>query len=151
MHLKRLSEVLKSSFNLLRVIQIKRIAGLSKLLGAGMKLKYFKLKEAFNEARESFSYGTGTEKLSSTAKFLGKSVANVGMLAVEIGVDVVKNLPEANGRVAKRVLDENSDSMSEQQKEKALLIVENGKEHERKRKEKERSEREKELRNNGSD
>ena len=42
-----------------------------------MKLPYFKIKEAFEETRDSFSYGSGAEKLSSAAKLFGKSVANI--------------------------------------------------------------------------
>jgi hypothetical protein len=57
-----------------------------------MKLPYFKLKDAFNEVRINFSYGSGTEKLVSTAKLFGKSVANVGMLTTELGVEIVSAL-----------------------------------------------------------
>ena len=60
-----------------------------------MKLPYFKLRDAFNDARADFSYGSGTDKLTSAAKLVGKTVANVGMLAVEAGVEIVKKAPEA--------------------------------------------------------
>ena len=63
-----------------------------------MKLPYFKIKEAFDEAKDSFSYGNGTEKISSAAKLFGKTVANVGMLAVEVGAEAIKKLPEETGK-----------------------------------------------------
>ena len=108
-----------------------------------MKLPFFKIKEAFEEAKDSFAYGSGTDKLSSTAKLLGKSVANIGMLAVEIGTEVVKNLPETTGKKAQELLDKNADSMSEEHIEKAKRAVELGKEARERRLEKEREEREK--------
>jgi hypothetical protein len=108
-----------------------------------MKLPYFKIKEAFEEAKDSFAYGNGVEKLSSTAKFLGKSVANIGMLAVEIGAEAVKNLPETTGKKAQDFLDKNADSMSEEQIEKAKRVIELGNEAKERRLEKEREEREK--------
>jgi hypothetical protein len=107
-----------------------------------MKLPYFKIKEAFEDAKDSFAYGSGTDKLSSTAKLLGKSVANIGMFAVEIGTEVVKNLPEATGKKAQELLDKNADSMSEEQIEKAKRAIELGKEAKERRLEKERQERE---------
>lgn len=106
-----------------------------------MKLPYFKIKDAFNEAKDSFSYGNGTEKLSSTAKLLGKSVANVGMLAVELGVESLKNAPEIIGRKSQELLDNNSESMSVEQIEKANKAVELGKKAKANRLEKERNER----------
>ena len=108
-----------------------------------MKLPYFKIKEAFEEAKDSFSYGSGTDKLSSAAKLFGKSVANIGMLAVEIGAEAVKNLPETTGKKAQELLDKNFNSMSEEQIEKANRAVELGKEAKERRLQKERDEREK--------
>ncbi|WP_209423741.1 hypothetical protein [Melaminivora jejuensis] len=69
-----------------------------------MKLPYFKIKAAFEEAKDSFSYGSGTDKISSTAKLLGKAVANVGMLAVEIGSEAIKNCQKRLGRRLKNFL-----------------------------------------------
>ena len=66
-----------------------------------MELPYFRLKEAFNEVKDSFSYGSGSEKLSSTAKLLGKFVANTGMLAVEIGAEAIKKAPEHLGKIGR--------------------------------------------------
>lgn len=103
-----------------------------------MKLPYFKIKEAFEEARDSFSYGSGSDKFSSTAKLLGKTVANVGMLAVEIGTEAIKNLPEKNGKLAQKFLDEHSDSITDEQKEKLQKTIEIGREAKRKRIEEER-------------
>ena len=81
-----------------------------------MKLPYFKIKEAFEEARDSFSYGSGSDKIASTAKLFGKTVANVGMLAVEIGSEAIKKLPEETGKKAQKLLDEHSESMTDEQK-----------------------------------
>ena len=103
-----------------------------------MKLPYFKIKEAFEEAKDTFSYGSGTDKISSTAKLFGKTVANVGMLAVEIGSEVIKKLPEETGKKAQKLLDEHSESMTDEQKEKAQKAIEMGEEAKRKRIEKER-------------
>lgn len=93
-----------------------------------MKIPYFKIKEAFNEARDSFSYGSGSDKLTSTAKLLSKSVANVGLLAVEFGVEVIKKAPEIVGEKAKEHLDKNSHAMTEEQITRAKEAVEKGKE-----------------------
>ena len=93
-----------------------------------MKLPYFKIKEAFEEAKDSFSYGSGTDKISSAAKLFGKTVANVGMLAVEVGAEAIKKLPEETGKNAKKLLDEHSDSMTDEQKEKAQKAIEMGEE-----------------------
>lgn len=103
-----------------------------------MKLPYFKIKEAFEEAKDSFSYGSGTDKISSTAKLFGKTVANVGMLVVEIGSEAIKKLPEETGKKAQKFLDENSGSMTDEQKEKVQKAIEMGEEAKRKRIEKER-------------
>ena len=108
-----------------------------------MKLPYFKIKEAFEEAKDSFSYGSGTDKISSAAKLFGKTVANVGMLAVEAGTEAIKKLPEETGVKAKKLLDEHSDSMTDEQKEKAQKAIEMGEEAKRKRIEKEKEEAEK--------
>jgi hypothetical protein len=107
-----------------------------------MKMPYFKLKDAFNEVRENFSYGTGGEKVSAAAKLLGKSVANVGMLAAEIGVEVVKNAPKTAGKMAEKNLNENRHKMSDEQIERAERVVEAAKRHEEKERAKKLSERE---------
>ena len=115
-----------------------------------MKLPYFKLKDAFNEARDSFSYGSGTEKLTTTAKLLGKSVANVGMLATEIGAGVIKRAPEIAGQISKKALEEHSHVMSDEQKIQAEEHVRKGNEAREQRLKKEREEekkREEEKRN----
>ena len=78
-----------------------------------MKLPYFKIKEAFEEAKDSFSYGSGTDKISSAAKLFGKTVANVGMLAVEVGAEAIKKLPEETGKNAKKLLDNRIDLFEE--------------------------------------
>lgn len=109
-----------------------------------MKLPYFKLKDAFDEARNTFSYGSGTDKLSAVAKLVGKSAANVGMLAAEIGVEAVKRAPEMAGHMAKSNLDRGSHLMTDEQRERARDIVRAGHEASERRLEKEREERERE-------
>jgi hypothetical protein len=91
-----------------------------------MKLPYFSLKNALNDARYSFAHGSAGDKLASTAKLLGKTVANCGMLATEAGAHVVKMAPEIAGNAAKKSLDENSDLMSEEKKEKAREMIKAG-------------------------
>lgn len=112
-----------------------------------MKFKYFKIKEAFSEAKESFNHGTNTEKLTNTAKLFGKSAANVGMFATEIGLDTLKNFPERYGKVAENTLKNNSERMTPEQIEKTTRAVEIGKEARAKRLQKEREERDKQRRN----
>jgi hypothetical protein len=92
-----------------------------------MKLPYFKITEAFAEAKDSFSYGSGSDKLASTAKLLGKSIANVGMLAVEIGADVIKKAPETAGQYAQKNLDTRAHLMTDEQIKQSLDIIEKGK------------------------
>ena len=91
-----------------------------------MKLPHFKIKEAFDEARETFSCGSNFEKIASTAKLLGKSAANIGMFAVEAGYEALK--PENVGRLAKQHLNKNSHSMSDEQIERAHELIEKGNE-----------------------
>lgn len=91
-----------------------------------MKLPYFKLKDAFDEARDSFSYGDGTTKLASAAKLVGKTVANAGMLVTEIGVEAIKRAPEIAGNIAKINLDQNSGAMTLEQKAKAEETIRKG-------------------------
>ena len=88
-----------------------------------MKLPYFKLGEALAETRDNFYYGHGSQKLSAVAKLVGKSAANVGMLAVEVGLDVVKRAPEIAGDAAKRKLDRASHLMTDEQREYAEKLV----------------------------
>lgn len=108
-----------------------------------MKLPYFKLTDAFKEARDSFSYGSGADKLASAAKLLGKTAANVGMLVTEAGVEVIKRAPESAGNVAQRHLKENSRLMSDEQKEKAHEMIKTGNEAREKRMNQQRLEEEK--------
>ena len=103
-----------------------------------MKLPYFKIKVAFDEARENFSYGSNSEKIASTAKLLGKFVANIGMLAVEVGGEALK--PENIGRLAKQHLNENSHSMSDEQIKCAHELIEKGNKAREHRLESERNE-----------
>ena len=65
-----------------------------------MKLPYFKLGEAVDDIKSKFSYGNFADKAASVAKLGGKTVANAGLLAVEVGVYVAKNAPAAMAKVA---------------------------------------------------
>lgn len=107
-----------------------------------MKLPYFKLKDAFKEAQATFSVGSGSDKLSAVAKLAGKSAANVGMLAAEVGVEAIKRAPEIAGYIAKSNLDRGSHLMTDEQREHSQKMVEAGKEAAARRIEKERQERE---------
>lgn len=91
-----------------------------------MKLPYFKIKDAFNEAKDSFSYGSGSDKLASTAKLLGKSIANIGMFAVEAGAEAIKKAPETAGKYAQDNIDKRSHLMTGEQLEKAQEIIQKG-------------------------
>ena len=129
-----------------------RIGNATKLLnkasfnkGQYMKLPYFKISEAFKEAKFNFEYGGAADKLSSTAALLGKTVANVGMFAVEASIEIAKGLPEAIGKQAQKKLDENSGSMSPEEIDKCREAVERGKEA---RQQREATEREERLRKN---
>lgn len=106
-----------------------------------MKLPYFEITEAFKEAKDSFSYGSGSDKITSSAKLLGKSFANVGMLVVEAGVEIVKRAPEIAGKVSQENLDKRSHLMTEEQIENAHRMVDRGKESEKRRLEEERKRR----------
>jgi len=103
-----------------------------------MKLPYFKLKDAFDEARNSFSYGDGTTKLTSAAKLVGKTVANAGMLATEMGAEAIKRAPEIAGNIAKRTLEQKSNAMTSEQIAKAEEMVRKGDEAREQRLNKER-------------
>lgn len=98
-----------------------------------MGFSYFKLTDAFNDVRDSFSFGSGSEKLASTAKLLGKTVANVGILATEAGVELVKLAPEIIGKVASDTLNKGSNSLPDEKKEKLQKLVEKGDEARKRR------------------
>lgn len=112
-----------------------------------MKLPFFKMKDAIDETKDSFSYGSGTDKVTSSAKLLGKTIANVGMFAVAAGSEIIKRLPEEAGKQAQKRLNDKSELRTEEQNEKLQKVVDNGKEAERKRIERERMERENSDRN----
>lgn len=79
-----------------------------------MKIPYFKLREALEEAKDSLSYGSGTEKISSVARLVGKTVANAGMLATETAIEVGKELskPETMAKILSDGLKNNRGNMS---------------------------------------
>ncbi|SEJ59976.1 hypothetical protein [Frateuria terrea] len=107
-----------------------------------MKLPYFKLKDALGEVRDGFAFGDKSDKLSSVSKLIGKTAANVGMLAVELGVEAVKRAPEVAGKMAKDNLDSKEHLMTPEQVEKHREMILRGEEAERRRLEKEQAERE---------
>jgi len=106
-----------------------------------MKLPYFKLMEAFGEVKDSFTTGDGTEKATSVAKLLGKTAANVGMLAVDAGAFAIKNLPEIASGMAQSHLDKHSDSMTDEQRERAHRVIERANVAKERRMEREEQER----------
>lgn len=121
-----------------------------------MKFLKFNISEAYNEVLYSFQGGGSTsEKITSTARLLGKSAANVGMFATEATVDMLKNLPESMGEKAQSMLDKNAPTLTEEQRERLQKQVEVGKEAKAKRLAREREEREqerqRELENRGDD
>ena len=117
-----------------------------------MKRPRFNIREAYDEVLYSFQGGgNASEKLASTAKLLGKSTANMGMIAAEIAVDIVKSLPESMGEKAQSMLDKNSHALTGEQRERLQKQVEVGKEAKAKRLAQEREERERELENRGDD
>lgn len=67
-----------------------------------MKFPYFKLKDAWDDVRGDFTYGDKVDKVASIGKLLGKTVANVGMLSAEMGVEIIKALPDAVNKEAER-------------------------------------------------
>jgi hypothetical protein len=83
-----------------------------------MKLPYFKLGEAFDELKSEFSFGTVIDQAKATAKLTGKTVANVGLFAVEIGVDMVKSIPDR----AEKHLQENKNLTSEQRSKLETIV-----------------------------
>ena len=109
-----------------------------------MKLPYLGIKEAFDEAKNSFSYGTGTDKVAATAKLLGKSVANVGMFAIEAGTEALKRAPEYIGDTAKKRLENESNLMTDKQIEAAHRAIELGESSRERRLQQEREKAEKE-------
>jgi hypothetical protein len=98
--------------------------------------KYFKLKEAFSEAKTEFAIGDLLEKTTSLAKLTGKTAANVGMLtaelAIEAGAFVIKNHQEITGKFAEKVLKEGTD-ISDDQREQLEKTVLAGKVHAKER------------------
>ena len=68
-----------------------------------MKLPYFKLGEALDEIKSEFAYGNVIDKATSLAKLGGKTVANAGLIAVEVGVYVAKNAPAVVTKAAENV------------------------------------------------
>ena len=87
-------------------------------------------------------HGNGADKLSSAAKLLGKSAANVGMLTIEVGAEVIKSLPEHFGRKAQENLNKHSDLMTGEQIERANKAITLGDQTRERREEREKEEKE---------
>lgn len=116
-----------------------------------MKLPYFKLGDAINDVKNQFSYGDAFDKVGSVAKLAGKTVTNVGLLAVdavvEIGSDIIKNTPEHTGRIAESIL-KNSINLTKEKRDQLNEAVEKGKAHKKERyAEEEKAKREAEEKN----
>lgn len=95
-----------------------------------MKLPYFDLKDALGSTIDDLKNGSGIGNLRSTPELLGKTVANVGMLAVEAGVavakampEIVKNMNQNTHEKAKQHLESHGSNMSEADKVKFNEII----------------------------
>ena len=101
-----------------------------------MKLPYFKLGDAFDNIKDQFSYVNTLDKAGSIAKLSGKTVANVGLLAVDAVVaasaELVKKGPEYYGRSAEETLRRNN-NLTEDQRNKLNEIAEEGIKHKKDR------------------
>lgn len=93
-----------------------------------MKMPYFKLKDALSDLRIELTVGDKMDKATSVAKLLGKTVANVGMLSAELGIEVAKKMPELVGKSAEDTLKTNKNLTSDQQS-KLEEIVEKSKQY----------------------
>ncbi|MCA1859921.1 hypothetical protein LE191_07315 [Janthinobacterium sp. HSC-3S05] len=93
-----------------------------------MKMPYFKLKDALSDLRIELTVGDKMDKATSVAKLLGKTVANVGMLSAELGIEVAKKMPELVGKSAENTLKTNKNLTSDQQS-KLEEIVEKSKQY----------------------
>lgn len=103
-----------------------------------MELPYFKLGEAFKEVKDAFSYGSTGEKAEVLAKLTAKTVANVGLLAVDFGVEIVKRAPEISGKIADTILNhENSHKLTDEQRNNLNETIKKGEEHRKERKQNE--------------
>ncbi|WP_312594203.1 hypothetical protein [Stutzerimonas nitrititolerans] len=70
--------------------------------------KSFDLKEAWNEAKDEFQFGTVKSKASSGAKLLGKSLWNAGL-------SIAKNLPEHLEKAKASIEKQNEDREKKKQ------------------------------------
>ncbi len=87
------------------------------------KLKFFDLGEAFEEVKFNFNYGTGGDKAKSSAKMVGKTVLNVGILAAKIGAAAIERAPGELAKQAGQKLKENP-GMTHEEREKYERIIE---------------------------
>ena len=107
-----------------------------------MKISYFKIGQAIESVKTEFRYGNILDKAGSIAKLAGKTVANAGLLAVEAGSEILKNMPEHTGRIANNFLEKNP-NLSDEQRDKLNATVEAGKVHQKERYAKETADRKK--------
>jgi hypothetical protein len=87
---------------------------------------YFDLNDAVQGVKTEFQAGDVGDKAKSSAKLLGKSVFNLGLFVGKVGIEVVKNLPQATARMADSHLKSNT-NLTDEQRSKLEDIVERGK------------------------
>ncbi len=86
-------------------------------------LNYFKLSDAVDDISSSFGK---KETAIAGAKLIGKTIFNVGLFAGKVGVEIIKDIPNQNGRKAKEILNSNTD-LTDEQKDKLSNIIKNQK------------------------
>lgn len=83
---------------------------------------YFDLKGAFKEARSEFGGSDNKAKALASAKLAGKALANTGVFATKLGVEILKRAPSAIARQAEGHLKSN-DNLSSEQRDKLQGIA----------------------------
>jgi hypothetical protein len=63
---------------------------------------YFDLGNALDEVKTEFQIGDAADKVTSSAKLLGKTIFNVGLFAGKLGWETLKSLPEAAEKAGKK-------------------------------------------------
>jgi hypothetical protein len=87
-----------------------------------LSIKFFNLGEAIKEVKDEFDYGTGADKVKSSAKLVGKTIFNAGLLAGKVGAAVIKHAPDVMARQAHKNIKNNPD-MSNEDKEKHEKVI----------------------------
>lgn len=83
---------------------------------------YFDLKGALDEARADFSGTDNKAKAASSAKLAGKVLANTGVFAAKLGVDLAKHIPSVLARKGEERL-RSDNSLDDGQREKLTKSV----------------------------